>query len=154
KPTCLELHINLTSCPRTADAGRSKEGRFAMAHEPDSARRTLPARPNLEHLKTEAKQRLKVLRAHDPGAKLATAQLAVARDYGFASWRRLKAHVDKLNVVPPERRAIFAAAHSGDVETVRRALLDGFDPGAVDHDGKTVHQIAKQEGHQAIELIA
>jgi len=125
-----------------------------MAHEPNSARRTLPARPNLEHLKTEAKQRLKALRIQESQAKLSTAQLAVARDYGFASWRRLKAHVDKLTAVPPERRAIFAAARSGDVETVRRALVDGFDPGATDHDGKTIHQIAKQEGHQAIELIA
>jgi hypothetical protein len=38
-----------------------------MAHEPTpAARRALPARPNLDHLKNEAKQRLKALRAHDP----------------------------------------------------------------------------------------
>jgi hypothetical protein len=49
----------------------------------------LPAQPNLQHLKNEAKQRLKALRSQDPGAKLAEAQLAVARDYGFTSWRML-----------------------------------------------------------------
>jgi ankyrin repeat protein len=126
-----------------------------MAHEPTpAARRALPARPNLDHLKNEAKQRLKALRAHDPQAKLAGAQLGVARDYGFASWRRLKAHIDRLDAVPPTLRPVFAAARAGDAETVRRAFVDGFDPAATDHDGKTVHQIAKTEGHQAIELIA
>ncbi|MFL5049206.1 MAG: hypothetical protein ACJ8D4_03780, partial [Xanthobacteraceae bacterium] len=66
-----------------------------MGREPSPiARRALPARPSLEHLKNEAKQRLKALRQQDPQAKLSTAQLAVARDYGFASWRRLKAQVD------------------------------------------------------------
>jgi ATP-dependent Clp protease adapter protein ClpS len=57
--------------------------------------RALPAHPNLEHLKNEAKQRLRAMRADEPTAKLATAQLQVARDYGFASWRRLKSHVDE-----------------------------------------------------------
>jgi len=37
------------------------------------------------------------LRSREPGAKLAEAQLAVARRYGFASWRRLKAYVDALH---------------------------------------------------------
>lgn len=56
--------------------------------------RALPAHPNLEHLKNEAKDRLRALRAADPAARLATAQFQVAREYGFASWRRLKAHVE------------------------------------------------------------
>jgi ATP-dependent Clp protease adaptor protein ClpS len=56
--------------------------------------RALPAHPNLEHLKNEAKERLRAIRAADPDAKLAAAQLLVARDYGFASWRQLKTHVD------------------------------------------------------------
>lgn len=53
--------------------------------------RTLPERPNLEHLRKEAKQRLKLLRQTDPAAALAVAQREVARDYGFPSWRRLVA---------------------------------------------------------------
>ncbi len=59
------------------------------------AGRDLPARPNLERLKNEAKQRLEGLRAVDPRAKLAGAQFQLARDYGFTSWRELKAEVDR-----------------------------------------------------------
>src|SRR5215470_6939774 len=128
-----------------------------MAQSPTpSARpaRTLPARPNLEHLKNEAKQRLKALRARNPQAKLATAQLALARDYGFASWRQLKAHVDKTNPGPFDGKRVFAAARAGDVEAVRRAFEAGFDPGATDDDGRTVHQIGKAGGNEAIELLA
>jgi ankyrin repeat protein len=111
--------------------------------------RVLPARPNLEHLKNQAKQRLKALRAQEPRAQLTEAQLAVARDYGFASWRALKAHVDEVT-----RKRVFAAARAGDVATVRRAFEGGFDPSRTDDDGLTVHQIGKTGGNQAIELLA
>jgi ATP-dependent Clp protease adapter protein ClpS len=57
--------------------------------------RALPARPNLEHLKNEAKQRLRALRENGSTAKLADAQFQIAREYGFLSWRRLKAEVDR-----------------------------------------------------------
>lgn len=58
------------------------------------AARDLPARPNLEHLKNEAKQRLDALRFLQPKTKLAEAQHQLARDYGFANWRDLKAQVE------------------------------------------------------------
>jgi TonB family protein len=58
--------------------------------------RPLPERANLEHLKKEAKQRLKTMRLDDSGATLAAAQLATARQYGFTSWRRLVAYVKAL----------------------------------------------------------
>ena len=38
------------------------------------------------------------LRQTQPDAKLADAQFALAKDYGFPSWRALKAHVDSLSV--------------------------------------------------------
>jgi hypothetical protein len=60
---------------------------------PDAARQ-LPERPSLDHLKGEAKRRLNVMRAEQPAAKLADAQFALAREYGFASWRELKAAID------------------------------------------------------------
>lgn len=128
-----------------------------MAQNPSpSARpaRMLPTRPSLEHLKNEAKQHLKALRKQNPQAQLAIAQLAVARDYGFASWRQLKAHVDGMAPAKTNRKAVFDAARTGDIETVRRAFEAGFDPGATDDDGRSVHQIAKQAGHEAIELLA
>lgn len=55
--------------------------------------RPLPERANLEHLRKEAKQRLKAMRLDDPGAKLSAAQLAIAREYGFSSWRSLIVYV-------------------------------------------------------------
>jgi ankyrin repeat protein len=128
-----------------------------MTHDPSpSSRRprTLPARPSLEHLKNEAKQRLKALRQHDPQAKLAAAQLALARDYGFASWRQLKTHVDKIGPAELDPKTVFAAARAGDTQTVRRALEAGFNPAATDDDGRTIHQIGKADGHEAIELLA
>jgi ankyrin repeat protein len=116
--------------------------------------RALPARPSLEYLKNEAKQRLKVLQTSNPQVRLATAQLTLAREYGFGSWRQMKAHVDKIETAPPIPELVFEAARAGDVEAVRHALNTGFDPGLTDSDGRTIHQIAKENGHEAIELLA
>ena len=41
------------------------------------------------------------------GAKLADAQWVIAREYGFASWPRLKAHIDALNGGPQDTRHAF-----------------------------------------------
>src|SRR5262249_17655290 len=49
------------------------------------------------------------LRARDASAKLHQAQLAVANDYGFPSWRALKARVDALSL----DGQIMAAAKEG-----------------------------------------
>ena len=106
----------------------------------------LPARPDLDWLKKTARQRLHQLRGTDPTAKLHQAQLAVARDYGFSSWRALKAHIDG-------RAGVFAAARAGDGEAVRRAFASGFDPATPDSDGRTIYQIAKERHHDAIELL-
>ena len=66
---------------------------------------TLPPRASLEYLKKLAKERLRALRERDPGAKLATAQLAVAREHGFASWRALVAEVGRRRASAPAPRA-------------------------------------------------
>jgi ankyrin repeat protein len=110
--------------------------------------RQLPARANLEHLRNEAKQRLRALRRQEPAAQLAEAQRLVARHYGFASWRQLKAAVDE-----GQRERVFAAARAGDVDLVRRALDGGFHPGTTDAMGRTLHQVAKLQGHTGIELL-
>ncbi len=108
----------------------------------------LPPRASLEHLRNEAKQRLKTMRAQDPGTRLADAQLAVARDYGFSSWRHLKTTLDAET-----RERAFAAAYAGDVAEVRRALDGGFNAGQTDATGRTIHQIAKTLGHTDLELL-
>jgi ankyrin repeat protein len=127
-----------------------------MCAERTSARaaRELPLKPNLQHLKNEAKQRLKTLRADDPAARLATAQLQIARDYGFAGWRQLKAHVERESAGRDLCEKVFAATQRGDIDAVRKALNAGFDPRQTDDRGRTVHQLAKEHGHEAIELLA
>jgi ankyrin repeat protein len=80
---------------------------------------TLPARANLEHLRNEAKKLLKDMRRRSPDARLAAAQLEVARSYGFASWRKLKSHIDALHDVG-ER--LIQAVQTGDLEAMRSIL--------------------------------
>jgi len=87
------------------------------SHRPAST--NLPARANLEHLKHEAKQRLKTIHAQNPAARLADAQLLVARSYGFPSWRRLKSYVDALHDFG---RQLIAAVHTGNLPEIRRIL--------------------------------
>jgi hypothetical protein len=64
--------------------------------------RDLPANPNFDHLRKQAKALLRTLREQRTDATLVDAQHALAREYGFASWPRLKAHVDAL---PPAQSA-------------------------------------------------
>lgn len=86
---------------------------------PDSYPRSLPSHANLEHLRNEAKQCLKKMRLQNPGARLADAQLQVARRYGFASWRRLKSFVDALHC---QGEQLIHAVQAGDVEAIRENL--------------------------------
>ena len=57
--------------------------------------RPLPDRPNLRHLKDQAKDLFKAGAA----ASLTDAQFKIARLYGFASWPKLKAHIDSLEEI-------------------------------------------------------
>jgi ankyrin repeat protein len=79
---------------------------------------SLPESPSLEWLRKEAKRRLAQLRASDPSAKLADAQFALAKEYGFSSWRALKAHIDSLTV----DGKLSEAARTGDAATLAKLL--------------------------------
>ena len=68
--------------------------------------RPLPEQPNLDQLRRQARElqraaarrepdALHRLRAVSPRPTLGTAQLALAREYGFPSWARLKAEVER-----------------------------------------------------------
>jgi ankyrin repeat protein len=88
---------------------------------------SLPPRPNLEWLHKTAKDRLSRVRVADPNAKLADAQLVLAREYGFPSWRKLKAHVERLPQQPiPSPEQIVAEflkrVGRGRIEDVRAML--------------------------------
>jgi hypothetical protein len=109
-----------------------------------------PSKPDLNHLKYQAKDLRKGHAAHDPGVAqrirefnprfsgapdaeifaaalpLSDAQFTIAREYGFKSWARLKAHVES-----PELARRLALPHHERIEDAefRRAvdLLDAGD---------------------------
>jgi Lon protease-like protein len=94
--------------------------------------RQLPARPHLDHLKSQAKDLLDAHRRGDPEAfarirasvpafanmsddalakaafALHDAQSAIAREYGFASWAELRDKVAAQNAAPPEPQVVVA----------------------------------------------
>ena len=113
----------------------------------------LPDRPSLEYLKKLAKDRLRQLRRKDPQAKLTTAQLAVAREYGFSSWRALKAGIEQHQT--DNVAGFFEACEKGDIDIVRSLLAR--DPGLVraensdaQYRGWTGLHTAAQRGHLEI----
>jgi hypothetical protein len=76
----------------------------------------LPSRPNLEHLRHEARRLLRAAKAGDPDAierirtfsdriTLSTAQLTIAREHGWVSWSAMRHHIE-------ERRRILEVANS------------------------------------------
>lgn len=91
--------------------------------------KSLPPRPDLRWLRDEAKAR----RRNGEFASLALAHLAVAREYGFASWPRLKAHVDALTLGAAERAAILIASACSDNPRRAATILD-LDPAIARHD--------------------
>ena len=62
----------------------------------------LPSKPNLRHLKDQAKDRL----ANGDAPSLAMALFQVARDYGFSSWPKLRDHVLALPLAENLKQAI------------------------------------------------
>ena len=120
--------------------------------------RRLPSNPNLDHLKYQAKDLIKEHTAHTAGVaqrirefhprfgratdaeifdtqlSLSDAQLAIAREYGFPSWARLKEHIEKpalsdqLNLPHHERiedatfRRAVELLDAGDVAGLRAHL--------------------------------
>ena len=102
--------------------------------------RTLPERANLEFLTKQSKDLLRDVKAGDaiarerlrawgpPGAsespKLADCQHALAREYGFTSWPKLRAHVQALGATDP-MEALAAALKARQPVAVAE-VLRGF----------------------------
>lgn len=102
--------------------------------------RQLPAKPNLEHLKKQAKELLYDFQQGAPAAierfhslastsaltspKLADAQHVIARDYGFASWPKLKDHVELLVRVLEPAEQLWAAVRVSNANRVSRVLAE------------------------------
>src|SRR5687767_5460729 len=99
----------------------------------------LPPRPNLQHLKYQALDLLKGHKAGDPEAvarvgsaapaTLADAQRTIAREYGFASWSKLKRHVESIvgpgdSEPPLDLEPFKAAVRAGDAAALRKLLTE------------------------------
>jgi Ankyrin repeats (3 copies) len=113
--------------------------------------RLLPANPNLNHLKYQAKDLLKALAARDAAAaqlvrefhprfgkasdaeifaarfRLSDAQLSIAREAGFPSWVRLKRHIEK----PTLSDRLDLAHHERIEDPVFRRAVNLIDAGDV-----------------------
>lgn len=128
---------------------------------------SLPESASLEHLKSQAKSLLQSLRSGEPDAlarvadlpvhapyRLAHAQLAVAREYGFDSWAKLKRH---LTTYPEKRDAFFAAIRAGDRDRTRdlldqdRALVRSLDPSEFGSTSLTA--AARRDDLKMLELL-
>src|SRR5277367_2574317 len=85
-----------------------------MSTHSEDAPRPLPERPNLRHLKDQAKDLLKAGEAES----LTDAQFKIARLYGFASWPKLKEHIDSLEEIGQLKLAI----DTNDLEQVKSLM--------------------------------
>ena len=104
----------------------------------------LPAQPNLDHLRRQARDLLRAARAGDDAAAgriravsgrltLSAAQLAVAREYGFASWARLTAEVQARTTDLARQAEAFCEASIRD-GTGRAARMLAATPAIADFD--------------------
>ncbi len=73
-----------------------------MSTDPQDTPRPLPERPNLRHLKDQAKDLLNTGAA----TSISDAQFKIARSYGFPSWPKLRAHVESFNQIGQLKQAI------------------------------------------------
>jgi hypothetical protein len=85
-----------------------------MSIDHPEAPRPLPDRPSLRHLKDQAKDLLKAGAAQS----ITDAQFKIARLYGFASWPKLKAHIDSLEEIGQLKRAI----DTNDIDRVKTMM--------------------------------
>lgn len=83
---------------------------------PERGNRSLPDRPHLQHLKDQAKDLLRAGQAES----LSDAKFKVAREYGFASWPKLKAHVEALMETGQLKEAIDAEDLARVIELMTR----------------------------------
>lgn len=151
---------------------------------PAPAARMLPPHPNLEQQKTQAGELLDALRRGDrearqrfrdfhpdfatisPGeaatpAALHDAQLVIAREYGFASWAKLKHHIESVTSSVGQLELLARAVKVNDLgEATRiltkhedvRARLNEAMPGG-DFDQTMIAYAANRERFDMVDLL-
>ena len=82
--------------------------------------RVLPQHPSLEFLRKQAKALLVDMQQRNATAQLSDAQHALARDYRFASWPKLKAFVDAQSAAGSPSLSAFAGSWLANLEKSRR----------------------------------
>jgi ankyrin repeat protein len=128
--------------------------------------RSLPARPNLDQLKRQAKE---LLRREPHLGRLREAQRAIAGQYGFASWDALRRHVESIVgpvpsslIKPPELDSeeggvvwqALTASEGGDVDTLQRLLERDPQLGRAAYWYTPAIHFAVREGHlEAVRLL-
>lgn len=104
------------------------------------ATRSLPTRPDLDQLRRQAKELKDAARAGDPDAverlrsylstgapaTLSAAQRAIAHEYGFSSWPKLKAEVEARTIDLAQRVDAFLRASVGGPEHRAARLLETY----------------------------
>lgn len=102
----------------------------------------LPNRPNLDHLRRQAKDLLREMRAlarpDDEPPRLSGAQRLVAERYGFPSWTALKRHVERLREIE-QHMLRFAFTPRGSFDSVRMSM-DLVCEGAIEHPNPSVRR--------------
>jgi ankyrin repeat protein len=92
----------------------------------------LPAAPSLEQLRTQAKDLVREHRSGSEPLLLSDAQRLVAREYGFASWPRLKAYVDRVTANGPGLAHAFVdeiGYYEDRAEGLRSVVASGLENG-------------------------
>ena len=105
-----------------------------MTNDRSATPRPLPDRPNLRHLKDQARDLLKAGAA----ASLTDAQFKIARIYGFASW-------PKLRLTSTPRQASRSTA-PGSIRAARRAGSHAATPATMPSTSAEAMSIAGSRG--------
>ena len=120
--------------------------------------RELPDQPDLNQLRRQARELHRAaargegaaserVHAISPRVTLSSAQLALAREYGFPSWARLNAEIERRALRsprPPEARYVVReVATLAELATVFDVIAGQLNP-SVTHDDRRFHDLARR----------
>lgn len=129
--------------------------------------RELPDRPDMDQLRHQARALQRGALAGDPDAlrrlhavsnrtTLTAAQLAIAREYGFASWARLKAGVERsrLETRSPTSDFVIRAVASIEELALVFDLVFAQMSGGITHEDRRYHDLARRfESDRSLMLV-
>jgi Ser/Thr protein kinase RdoA (MazF antagonist) len=113
--------------------------------------KALPENPSLDHLREQAKDLHRTLRKTEPATTLASAQNALANQYGFPDWGTLKAEVDKRRkaIRPADGRLAMGLSQAfglGDLTKPMMPVTRGL-------EGRGVWSLETSSGRWAVKVL-